>query len=532
MTGAGRITRRRLIGQTAAGGLALGAGSLLAPWQRRALAAGLSPVVVMQGVDPETLDPQFGESGIMANVLSNVVEGLTAYDRNMNVVPFLAESLRVLDDKVTWRAVLRDGIKFSNGRPFNAEAVKFTVDRTLDPKMRAQGLNDPFPSRSGVTRVNIVNAKTVDIVLHEPNVIFPVFLYFLYMLEPNYYSSTPPQRTAVAPVGTGPWTVTEWVKGDHLTMVANNGYWRGAPHVKEYRWRPVPEKATRLNSLIRGEGDIATHLDPDDIPILQRVDRLRVSTAPGSRRVHIGFPCDVARYHDRRVRYALSYAVDYNGLAKGLLGQLGPKPVSTVLVAADVWRNPALHPFEYNPQKAKALLAEAKFPMNEPVRIYVPVGRYLKGEDAARAVAGYLRQVGLKADAAPLDWSVYTDKMRSPKGMDDLYLLGLGSRFNGPEDLSIVTTGQIWDQTKWVTATENGPKFNALYKQLSSTFDPAQQKKLAFQMEALFVEEAAWINLWIEPGASGVNRRITWEDSGGGDRLEFWLPGEGDVRST
>jgi peptide/nickel transport system substrate-binding protein len=369
-----RITRRRLLGQTVAGGLAVGAGGLLGVGRGGALAAS-PPVVVMQGVDPETLDPQFGESGVMANVLGNTVEALVAYDRKMNLVPLLAESYRVLDDKRTWRVVLRQGIKFHNGRPFDVEAVKFTVDRTLDPKMRAQGLNDPFPSRSGVAQVNIVDARTVDIVLHEPNVIFPVFLSFLYILEPRYYASTPPPRTAVAPVGTGPWIVTEWVKGDHLTMVANSGYWRGMPHVKEYRWRPVPEKATRLNSLIRGEGDIATHLDPDDIPIIQRVDRLRVSTAPGSRRVHVGFPCDVARYHDRRVRYALSSAIDYSGLAKGLLGQLGPKPLATVLVASPVWLNPALHPVEYNPQKAKALLAEAKFPMNEPVRIYVPVGR-------------------------------------------------------------------------------------------------------------------------------------------------------------
>ncbi|HYM68605.1 MAG TPA: hypothetical protein VEZ44_03345, partial [bacterium] len=134
--------------------------------------------------------------------------------------------------------------------------------------------------------------------------------------------------------------------------------------------------------------------------------------------------------------------------------------------------------------------------------------------------------------AVPLDWSVYTDKMRSPKGMDDLYLLGLGSRFNGPEDLSIVTTDQIWDQTKWATATKNGPEYNKLYRQISETFDAAQQKKIAFQMETLFVEEATWINLWLEPGASGVNRRITWEDSGGGDRLDFWLAGESDVRYT
>ena len=158
------------------------------------------------------------------------------------------------------------------------------------------------------------------------------------------------------------------------------------------------------------------------------------------------------------------------------------------------------------------------------------VGRYLKDKETAEAVAGQFREIGLQAEAAPLDWTIYTDKMRSPGGMDDLYLLGLGSRFNGPEDLSIVTTGQIWDQTKWITHTQNGPKFNAMYKELIETIDEKKQREMAFQMEQLFVEETPWINLWIQPGAAGVNRRLDWEDSGGGDRLNLWLPAERDVR--
>jgi peptide/nickel transport system substrate-binding protein len=530
MNRGGRITRRGLLRAAAAVAAGAGAGRRFGPGVRPVFAAAEPPIVLMQGVDPETLDPQFGESGPMANVLSNTVEALLAYDRGMNIVPFLAESYAVLPDQVTWRFKLRDGIKFHNGRPFDADAVKFTVERTLDPRLRAQGLNDPFPGRSGVVRATAVNRTTVDIVLKAPNVIFPVFATFLYMLEPRYYAATPPQQAAIAPVGTGPWRVQEWVKGDHLSMTAVDGYWRGAPRAREIRFRPVPEKATRLNSLIRGEGDVALGLTPDDVPVLERVSRLRVSYAAGSRRVHIGIPCDVPRYADRRVRYALHYALDYNGLAKALLGRLAPPQRSSVLVASSAWLNPALKPMAYDPQRARALLVEAKFPAQERIRIYVPVARYLKGEEVAQAVAGQLRAIGLQAEAAPIDWTVYTDKMRSPKGMDDLYLLGLGSRFNGPEDLSIVTTGQIWDQTKWITSTKNGPQFNQLYQDMSATFDPAAQKRIAFQMEGLFVEESPWISLWLEPAASGVTRRISWEDSGGGNRLTLWLPNEGSVR--
>jgi len=488
------------------------------------------PPTLVQGVDPETLDPHFGESGVMANVLGNVMEPLVAYDRKMRMVPFLAESYEVLPDKVTWRFRLRQDIKFQNGRPFTADAVKYTIERTMDPALRRQGLNDPFPARSGITQVRVINQHTVDLVLARPNIILPVFLSFLYILEPEYYSGKSPRETAVAPVGTGPRRVEEWIKGDRLTMSAFDGYWRGAPQIKRVIWRPVPEKSTRMNMLITGEADIAVALSPDDLPIVERVSKLRISIAPGSRRIHIGIPTDQPKYRDRRVRYALNHAIDWDGLARGLLGRLAPERRPLVLVSNPQWLNPRLKPFEFNRQRARSLLAEAGFPANEKVRIYTPVGRYIKDKETAEAVAGQLREIGLQAEAVPLDWTIYTDKMRSPGGMDDLYLLGLGSRFNGPEDLSIVTTGQIWDQTKWVASTQNGPRFNTMYKDLIETVDERRQREIAFQMEALFLEEAPWINLWIQPSASGVNRRIDWEDSGGGDRLNLWLPGERDVR--
>ena len=112
------------------------------------------------------------------------------------------------------------------------------------------------------------------------------------------------------------------------------------------------------------------------------------------------------------------------------------------------------------------------------------------------------------------------------QGIDDLYYSSLGSRYNGPEDVSIVTTGQIWDQTHWSTDTENGPKFGALYKQLSQTVDDKEQHNIVNQMLKLFHEETVWMPLWILPVAAGVNKRITWQDTGAGNRMELWPTGQ------
>jgi peptide/nickel transport system substrate-binding protein len=503
-----------------------------APAGKPAPSAALKTPIVTQGVDPETLDPHFGESGISANIFQNNFETLVHYDRKMNVVPVLAESWQVLDDKVTWRFKLRQNVKFQNGEPFNAESVKFTIERTMNEDLRKQGLNDPFPSRSGITRVNVVDPSTVDLVLKEPNIVLPVFLTFLYMLEPKYYAAKSPQETALAPIGTGPWQVTEWIKGDHLTLKSYPNYWRGDPGIPEIRFKPVPEKATRLNMLLAGEADIVGGLTPEDFPTVESNTRLRMSRATGSRRVHLGIPANVPKYHSRAVRQALVQAIDYDGMAKGLLGPMAPQRRSNVLIAGDGWLHPDLKPVAYNADAAKRALQAANFPMSERISIYSPAGRYLKDKELAQALAGSLRTAGLTAEAQILDWTVYTDRMRADKGLDDLYLLGLGSRFNGPEDASIVTTGQIWDQTHWIEETENGPKFQALYKELLQTTDEKRQKDMVNQLQALFQEEAVWASLWLEPAASGVNKRITWEDSGGGNSLRFWLPNEDPTKVT
>ncbi|MGI8687843.1 MAG: ABC transporter substrate-binding protein [Thermomicrobiales bacterium] len=495
-------------------------------------AAKFKAPIVTQGVDPETLDPHFGESGISGNVFANCLEPLIGYDRKMNLVPVLAESWQTMDDKVTWRFKLRQNVQFQNGEPFNADAVKFTIDRTMDAALRAKGLNDPFPDRSGITKVNVIDPFTVDMVLKEPNIVLPVFLTFLYMLEPKYYTATPIQQTALKPIGTGPWQVTEWVKGDHLTLKSFTGYWRGDPGIPEITFKPVPEKATGINMLLAGEADLVGNLAPEDFPTIQGNSKLRTSMAQGSRRVHLGIPANAPKYKDRAIRQALRQAVDYAGIAKALLGPLAPKPRPDVLVAGDTWLNSQLPLPQYSADAAKKALQAANFPFSTKISVYSPAGRYLKDKELAQAVAGNLRSIGLQADAQILDWTVYTDKMRSKEGLDDLYLLGLGSRFYGPEDVSIVTTGQIWDQTHWITDTQNGPVFQKMYKDLIQTFDDKKQHETVNEMQRLFVEESVWLPLWLEPAASGVNKRLTWEDSGGGNRLAFWLQGEDPVKVT
>lgn len=491
------------------------------------------PPVAVMPVGPETLDPHFGESSPMGMVLGNVMEPLMSYDRDMNMAPALAESWEVQDDQLTWRFELRDNVLFQNGEPFTAEAVKFTVERTMDEALRDQGLNDPFPDRTGIESVEVIDDLTVEMTLAEPNIVLPVFVTFLYILEPGYYSSTEIDETARNPLGTGPYQFVEWVSGDHITLERFPDYWRGEPPVPSIVFRPIPERATRLSMLQTGEADIVGDLTPDDFPLLEGVDHVRISDAPGARRSHIGIPANIPRYQDREVRHALQMAMDMQGISDSLLGPMAPEERRpTVLVSSVEWENPDIPLVEYDPDQARANLEDAGFDFDQEIRVISPEGRYLKDTEVAQAVAGNLRDIGLNAEAEIIAWEVYTERMRSDDGIGDIYLLSLGSRFHGPEDLSIVTTGQIWDQTQWIENTENGPVFQEMYEELTQTFDEDEQLRIVHEMLMLFHEEYVWVPLWVQPAATGVNERLTFEDSGGGNRLNFWLPDDEPVRVT
>ena len=127
-----------------------------------------------------------------------------------------------------------------------------------------------------------------------------------------------------------------------------------------------------------------------------------------------------------------------------------------------------------------------------------------------------------------MEWTVYTKKLRS-RTFDNLYLIGLGSRFNGPQDLNIVMPTSAWDVTDWAKYSENGPAFVKLYKELEKTFDSKKQQALVYKLSHLWVEEAPWIPLWDMVIVFGVNKRIDWK-ANPRTRIDLYVIGEESVR--
>jgi peptide/nickel transport system substrate-binding protein len=315
--------------------------------------------------------------GAIGTALNPMMHHLLMYNRKMELVPEAAESFEILPDGVTYRFKLRRGITFWNGEPLDARAVKFTYERVADPELRKQGLNDPIPGRQGIVEVKILDDYTVDVVTKERSAITLILFPLSYVVAPGYYGGKSPQEVARAPMGSGPRKFKEWVKDDHLTMVANPDYFRGAPRIETLIYRVAPDRNTRLAMLETGQADLISGITPEDFPILDRLPDVNKVAVESTYRMHVGIPTQVERYKDKRVRQALAMAADFDSLNRFVLGGLASGRMAAP-VTGDFWQSPNIKPVEYNPQRARELLAEAGFPMGEKITIYTFNGSFMK----------------------------------------------------------------------------------------------------------------------------------------------------------
>lgn len=450
-------------------------------------------VVVAQGVDIETMDPTFASSTATWNVLHHVFEPLMLRDDNMVLQPMLALSWTAIDE-LTWEFVLRQGVTFHSGAAFNAQAVKFSIERMFDPEITTihRAVRD-IP----LDRVEVVDDYTVRIITLTPTVLMPHFLRTVLMIDPTVYDSKEPVVSVAS--GTGPYRFEAWVRDSGVELRANLDYWGGAPAIKEVAFRAIPENSTRVAELLTGAVNLIVNVPPDDLPSITTA-RTRSVISQGGRDVFIGLRSDLKPFDDVRVRQAVNYAVDREAINEAILGGYGELYGSVVMPPNN---SPNVEPYPYDPARARELLAEAGYPNGFEITLQSPNGRYLKDVEAAQAVAAYLDQVGIKTRVEVLEWSVFSSAWLS-KGSKEMFLLGLGGWFDGQGELT-----WLLDQTSntgWVNED-----FVSGFETLATTFDDSERLALIQSLDELAFEQAPWLFLWRQPSLYGVTDSLNWE---------------------
>src|SRR5262247_2558531 len=226
-------------------------------------AAGAAPagkVVIAQGVDPTTLDMMNQQEQPASNVGAQMFECLLERDQTLKLTPALAAEMPKLVAPTTWEFKLRKGVKFHNGEAFDAESVKFSLERLANPANKLRGSSSFAP----IERVEIVDPYTVRIHTKKP---WPVFLSHIAqrpvaMYPPKEYAGKDSAAISKNPIGTGPYRFVRWVKDEEIVMEANEHYWRGAARIKSVVFRPIPDDAVRVAALQNGEVDVAVNIPP------------------------------------------------------------------------------------------------------------------------------------------------------------------------------------------------------------------------------------------------------------------------------
>ena len=425
-------------------GLALAACGGSTPVVRPAfMGPGREPVFIVARVkDAVTLDPAQSSDGMSLNVTREIVKGLVQFrPGTFDIEPAIADSWTVGNGGRTWTFVLKPVLTFSDGTPVDAGAVKFNFDRwRLISNPYHSSFSYPyyeaeFGGFPGL--IADVRAPKSDVVVFTLTRPFAPFLHDLAM--PSFGIGSPTALRgdlagfAQHPVGWGPYTLHEWVKGDRIVLYANPAY-PSPPTYQTVIVRDIPDLADSAKAMISGSVDAVTDPGPAGAAELAATPGVTVYYQPANNNAYLGMNMDRKPFDNINVRRAIAYALDVRGIVKSYF--------PTGADVADNWtppgmsgENSSVKAYPLDDRRARELLAQAGFRRGFTTVLFYPAipRPYMPDpEGVARAVAAQLRRVGIIVKLQSYDWSVFLDKLHN--GEHALVLTGWSGDNGDPDN--------------------------------------------------------------------------------------------------
>jgi len=392
----------------------------------------------IQSLDPYTLNETF-----TLGFLGNVYEGLTAYDKDFNVVPSLAVSWENTSP-TKWVFKLREGVKFHNGNVFNADDVVFSWKRSLSDgsDMKSYGTK--------ISNIVIVDDYTIELETPVPNPILPRTLTFYYMMDKEWSEANNASKSSNAADGasdanyanthangTGPYVLKERQPDVKTVFSRNTNYWTELDsNVTTVEFTPISQASTRIAALISGELDLVYPIPVQDWNRLDNTDGVHTLNGPEARTIFLGM--DQYRdellysnvkgknpFKDIRVRQAFASAINLDAINKKIMR--GSAKPTGILIAPQVngYNAEIAEPYVYNPKKSKELLQEAGYANGFEVTMNCPNNRYVNDEKICQAVTSMLAKVGVKVDLLAEPKAKYFSKLLAAGDYStSFYLLG------------------------------------------------------------------------------------------------------------
>mgnify|MGYP000657538530 CR=1 FL=1 len=454
-------------------------------------------VTLAQGVDPESLDPVHDTLITSVSVMMNIYDSLIWRDGDGNLVPGLATEWEY-PTPTTMQLKLRQGVKWQNGDPFTADDVVFSFDRIFDPKVPAALLSS---LKGFVDKVEKVDDFTVLVTMPAPRATIAATLVRVPILPKKAFTEMGEAAFNQHPIGTGPFRFVSWDRNEKIVLERYDDYWRGPAAIDRFVIRPIPEDFARFASLQNHEVDVIANLTAERAKAIESDDSLKVAQVHSVRNMFVGMNTREKPFDDIRVRHALNYAVDKQGLIEGILGGYAAENAS--VCTQTLFGATPVDPYPYDPTKAKALLAEAGYPNGFETTMLGPVGRYTKDKELQEAIASMLANVGVKVSHVQPEWAEFIKQWVAQEY--PMHFIGTGNQvMDCDQHLGYRIDGKRYGRYY------QSDKVDALVQEELTTYDADKRKQVFAEIQQQVRDDAPWIFLFDNIDLYGLSAKLDW----------------------
>lgn len=425
----GRITRRGFLAGAAGllGSMAAAEGMLVRV--AGAQATSKNTLVVGQSSDISKLDPHLSTTVNDIAVTFNLYDNLLSRHHDGKLYASAATEWKLVNP-TTWQFKLRPGLKFHNRDPLTAADVKFSFERTYDPKAKVNVMS----VLNTIDRIETPDPLTVNIITKKPDPLMAARTAFYagQIMPKGYFEKVGADEFNAKPIGSGPVKFTSWVKDDRLVLDANKDYWGGKIDVDQIIFRPVPELSARIAALLKGEVDLITKIPPDQMDRVAKAPNTKIEGVLYGGLYCLSVVSQKPPLDSKPFRQAMSLAIDRETIVKELWRGQGAVP-NSIVVKGDNHYDPSLPPLPYDPNRAKQLIKEANYKGEELV-IETGVGFTVLDREMGEVIVSMWKDVGINAKLELLEYSVYLQKIRE-KSFKGLRWTDPTSAYNDPDGM-------------------------------------------------------------------------------------------------
>ncbi len=516
-----------------------------------------SSVIIGQSSEVANLNPMIQPRTPDSNVQCLIFDYLVIPDENLNYVGDLAKDWDISDDGTVYTFHLQEGVKWHDGEDFNADDVVFTLTSLASPEYtggnegRVMSIKGAAEYQEGtadsVEGIKKIDDYTVEITLTSPNAAFLSNMY-VSMLPEHILAEESPADWGNddfnrAPIGTGKYKFVEWKAGQYISLERNDDYFGTMPSIENVMVQ-FGADTTLVAALLNGEIDVLYNLPSTEIENVEAVDGVSVYNYEMMSVYYIGLNQLVPALSDLRVRQALAYALDKQTIVDTVYGE-------TATVADDIFpdnhwsHNPDVTKYEYNPEKAKSLLEEAGYTMNDSTGYYEKDGQTLHltydmststdGRQVAALIQQYWKAIGVEMEVIEQDFATLAYSKLLPNNATEettadsfqCYTLGFGVEADPEEYNAYLSTST--GAGSWNFIHYSNPEVDELFKQQLLETDPDARADCFHQIAKIISDDVPWIPMYNKATSAGLSDRVqnfTADFRGVNFQIEKWTLAE------